>query len=224
MHFHVITLMPEVCAEYTNAGVIGRAQQQTGRAKPTITVHYYNPREYTRDPHRKVDDRPYGGGPGMVMQAMPILRAWRHAVGKKADRARVKTLLMSPRGRRFTQRDAYEFAREYTHLVLISGRYEGVDQRVQHALDAEEISVGDFTLSGGELPALSILDATARVVPGVLGDPMSLEETRIASGELYTRPPHIRFAGQTLSVPEVLRSGDHAQIDAWRAERGQGSK
>lgn len=223
MQFHVITLFPQVCQAYTDVGVLGRAQKtDKGKGAKTrgkkIAVHYYNPRDFTKDKHRKVDDKPYGGGPGMVMKAEPVLQAWQKAVGRKRDQKKVKTLIMSPRGTPFTQAMARKYAGRYEHLVLISGRYEGIDARVQQALQAEVVSVGDYTLSGGELPALSIIDATARQLPGVLGDADSLEDERVTTGETYTRPAELTFKGRRLSVPPVLLGGDHAAIAKRRGE------
>ena len=222
MEFHIITLFPEVCQAYTDASVLGRAQKtEKGKGAKTrgrkISVHFYNPRDFSTNTHKKVDDAPYGGGPGMVMQAEPILKAWQQAVGRKRNQRTVKTLIMSPRGETFTQAKAREYATTYDHLVLIAGRYEGIDARVQAALDAEEVSVGEYILTGGELPALTILDATARQVPGVLGEHDSLEDERTTTGETYTRPPSFRFKQQQYDVPEVFLSGDHAKIEARRA-------
>ena len=217
MNFHVITLFPEICQAYTNASVLGRAQK-TDKGKGAkirgkkISVSYYNPREYTTDKHHKADDRPYGGGPGMVMKAEPILKAWEKAVGRK--KGKVKTLIMSPRGAKFDQTMAKELAGKYEHVVLISGRYEGIDARVKNILKATEISVGDYVLTGGELPALTIIDAVAREIPGVLGTLESLEDKRISSGEMYTRPETLIFKKKKHQVPEVYLSGDPKAIDS----------
>ena len=220
MQFHVITLFPEVCAAYTDASVLGRAQKtEKGKGAKVrgkkIEVKYYNPRDFTKDKHKKVDERPYGGGPGMVMQAEPILKAWEKAVGKK-NHAKIKTLIMSPRGQVFTQTLAKEYAKKYEHLVLISGRYEGIDARVKEILNAEEISVGDYILTGGELPALTIIDATARQIEGVLGTFESLEDDRATSGETYTRPEILKYKKQNYEVPKVLVKGNHKEIEKWR--------
>lgn len=217
MNFHVITLFPEVCQAYTDASVLGRAQKtDKGRGAKVrgkkISISYYNPRDYTDDKHRKVDDKPYGGGPGMVMKAEPIIKAWQKAVGRKQNQKKVKTLIMSPRGKVFTQKLAKDYANKYEHLVLISGRYEGIDTRVKTALKAEEISVGDYILTGGELPALTIIDSTARQIAGVLGTLESLEDERATTGETYTRPEVIVHNKKKLKVPAVFVGGNHAAI------------
>lgn len=223
MQFHVITLFPEVCKTYTDASVLGRAQK-TDKGKGAkvrgkkIEVKYYNPRDFTKNKHNKVDDKPYGGGPGMVMYAEPILRAWEKAVGRKKDPKKVKTLIMSPRGTVFTTSLAKKWASGYDHIVLISGRYEGIDSRVKNILKAEEVSVGDYVLTGGELPALSIIDSVSRQIPGVLGTFESLEEERISSGEMYTRPDMLLYKGKKHAVPTVLLGGNHKEIEQWRAD------
>jgi len=222
MHFHIITLFPEVCQAYTDASVLGRAQKtEKGKGAKVrgkkIAVSYYNPRDYSNDKHRKVDDKPYGGGPGMVMKAEPVLKAWEKAVGKKKDQTKIKTLIMSPRGNVFTQDIAKEYVKKYDHLVLISGRYEGIDARVKEVLKAEEMSVGDYILTGGELPALTIVDSTARQIAGVLGAQDSLEDDRNTTGETYTRPEILTYKKQKYSVPKVLVEGNHKEIDKWRA-------
>lgn len=221
MNFHLITIFPDICRAYTDAGVLGRAQKtDKGRGAKVrgkkISVNYYNPRDFAGDKHRKVDDRPYGGGPGMVMKAEPILKAWEKAVGRK--KGKVKTLLMSPRGKKFDQKMAKELAGRYEHVVLISGRYEGIDARVKKILKAEEVSVGDYVLTGGELPALTIIDAVAREVPGVLGTFESLEDQRVSSGEMYTRPEVLEYKKKKHKVPQVLIEGNHGEIEKWRAK------
>ncbi|USN88908.1 MAG: tRNA (guanosine(37)-N1)-methyltransferase TrmD [Candidatus Nomurabacteria bacterium] len=224
MQFHVITLFPEVCRAYTDASVLGRAQK-TEKGKGAkhrgkkIEVKYYNPRDYTKDKHHKVDDKPYGGGPGMVMKAEPVIKAWEKAVGRKQDKKKIKTLVMSPRGQVFDQARAKEYAKKYDHVVLISGRYEGIDARVLSALKAEEVSVGDYILTGGELPALSIIDATSRQILGVLGDIESLEDGRATTGESYTRPEVIEYKKKKYKVPEVFLNGNHAEIEKRRQVR-----
>lgn len=224
MHFHIITLFPDICRAYTDASILGRAQK-TDKGKGAkvrgkkIEVFYYNPRDFSKDKHHKVDDKPYSGGPGMVMQVEPVVRAWDKAVGRKKDKSKVKTLIMSPRGVKFTQELAKEYAKKYQHLVLISGRYEGIDYRVKEITGAEEVSVGDYILTGGELPALTIIDATARQIPGVLGDFESLEDERNTNGKVYTRPEVFKYKKQEYKVPEVLLSGNPALIENW--QRGE---
>lgn len=224
MHFHVVTIFPEICQAYTDASVLGRAQK-TEKGKGAkhrgkkIDVSYYNPRDFSKNKHKKVDDRPYGGGPGMVMAVQPILKAWEKAVGRKKDQTKVKTLIMSPRGKQFTNKLAKDYAKKYDHLVLISGRYEGIDARVKKILKAEEVSVGDYVLTGGELPALSIIDATARQIPGVLGEIDSLEDDKDYSGEAYTRPDVFEYKKKKYSVPKVFLSGDHKEIEKRRRKK-----
>lgn len=224
MNFHVITLFPEVCQSYTDSSVLGRAQKtEKGKGAKArgkkMLVEYYNPRDFTKDKHKKVDDRPYGGGPGMVMTAEPVLKAWQQAVGRKTmalKNGKVKTLIMSPRGTVFTNKLAKEYADNFEHLVLISGRYEGIDARVQEILGAEEVSVGDYVLTGGELPALTIIDSVSRQIAGVLGEAASLEESRVTSGVTYTRPEVLTYKKQNYPVPKVLVEGNHAEIEKWR--------
>lgn len=238
VNFHVITIFPDICQAYTDAGVLGRAQK-TDKGKGAkvrgkkISVNYYNPRDFAGDKHKKVDDRPYGGGPGMVMKAEPILKAWEKAVGRKRkEKAQndghavsiIKTLIMSPRGVKFDQKMAKDLAVKYEHVVLISGRYEGIDARVKDILKAEEVSVGDYVLTGGELPALSIIDAVSREVPGVLGTFESLEDQRLSSGEMYTRPEILEYKKKKHQVPEVFLKGDPKAIDEWKVkEQGTSS-
>lgn len=224
MHFHVITLFPEVCQTYTDASILGRAQKvEKGKGAKVkgkkITASYYNPRDFSADKHKKVDERPYGGGPGMVMMAEPILKAWAKAVGTKPaalKKGKVKTLIMSPRGTVFTNVIAKEYAKKYDHMVLISGRYEGIDARVKEILNAEEMSVGDYILTGGELPALAIIDATSRQIEGVLSTHASLEDERVTEGVTYTRPEVLMHKKKKYPVPEVLLGGNHAEIEKWR--------
>lgn len=224
MNFHVITLFPDVCKTYTDSSVLGRAQKtEKGKGAKVrgkkITVQYYNPRDFTKNKHKKVDDKPYGGGPGMVMAAEPVLKAWEKAVGRKKDKKKIKTLIMSPRGKQFTNTMAKDLVKKYDHVVLISGRYEGIDYRVNKALNAEEVSVGDYILTGGELPALTIIDSVSRQVPGVLGTFESLEDERATNGEAYTRPETFEYKKKKYTVPKVFLSGNHKEIDSWRSQK-----
>lgn len=226
MKFHVITLFPDLCKTYTDASILGRAQK-TEKGKGAkhrgkkIEVKYYNPRDFAPNKHQKTDDRPYGGGPGMVMYAEPILKAFEKAIGRKLSsknqeprtKNRIKVLIMSPRGKKFDSQMAKDLAKKYTDLVLISGRYEGIDSRVKKILKADEVSIGDYVLTGGELPALTIIDSVARQVPGVLGTFESLEDERVSSGEMYTRPEILEYKKKKYKVPPVFLSGNHAEIE-----------
>lgn len=223
MHFHIITIFPDACQGYTDTGVIGRAQKtqidkRGKKKKNSITISYYNPRDFAGNKHNKIDDTPYGGGPGMVMQAEPILKAWQCAVGRKRNKAEVKTIITSPRGSQFTNKTAMHYAEAYKHVVIICGRYEGIDSRVQEILQAEEVSIGEFVLTGGEIPALTIIDAVARQVPGVLGEESSLEENRQAPKYMYTKPSEFTFKNKKYSVPKVFLSGDPKKISDWHSD------
>jgi tRNA (guanine37-N1)-methyltransferase len=205
--FDVVTIFPAMVAPTLAAGIVARAIE-----RGTIDVKVRDLRDFTTDRHRVVDDVPYGGGPGMVLKPDPFFRAL-DAI--EADRgAPLTVVLTSPQGRRFTHAEAQRLA-ERPHLVLLCGRYEGFDDRVRERV-TDELSIGDYVLSGGELPALVILDAVARLVPGVVGDEQSVAEESFSRGLLdfpqFTRPPEIR----SLRVPDVLLSGNHAEIRRWR--------
>jgi len=208
----VLTLFPAILEAALGESILGIA-----REKGALDVALWNPRDLATDRHRTVDDRPYGGGPGMVMKADPIVLCAEKA---RAARGAGRTVVLAPAGRTFTQEVAKEYARE-DHLVLVCGRYEGIDQRVVEVLGAEELSVGDFVLSGGEIAALAVVDAVARLLPGVLGDAASTEEESFEEGLLeyphYTRPAEYRG----LRVPEVLLSGDHEKVRAWRRAQAE---
>lgn len=208
--FHVITIFPELIEGYVKSALLGRAV-----IKKLLKIEAVDLRAFSRERHKKVDDSPFGGGPGMVMQVEPVYRAVNAL--KKKGKARV--ILFSTRGKVFDQKAARRLAR-YDHLVFIAGRYEGVDERVAAYIADEEISMGDFVLAGGELPALTVIEAVARHIPGVLGKTESLEEKK-GSYPVYTRPALFKATkGRVWKVPEVLQSGDHAKIAKWRRERG----
>src|SRR5210317_2293646 len=195
-------------------GVVGRAQR-----RDLITLDFENPRDHTSDVHRTVDDRPYGGGPGMVMKYEPLAGAIAAARDRSPEGSPV--VYLSPQGRVFDQATARRFA-ELPGLILLAGRYEGIDERIIESLVDEELSLGDFVLSGGEIAAMAVIDAVARLLPGVLGDDASAEQDSFMDGLLdyphYTRPENID--GQ--SVPDVLLSGDHAEIARWRLKEALG--
>ncbi|GMU74152.1 MAG: tRNA (guanine-N(1)-)-methyltransferase [Candidatus Campbellbacteria bacterium] len=216
LHFSIISTFPETMRPYTDASMLGRAQE-----KKLITVSYFNPRDFATDKHHKTDDIPYGGGPGMVMKAEPILRAVAAAT-KKRQGKKTKVIVFSPQGKQFTNAYAQTLSKKYNHVVLIAGRYEGIDARVKKILRAEEVSVGPYVLTGGEVPALIVVDSVARQLPGVLGKSESLEETRTAARDVYTRPETLPWKGKRYAVPKVLRSGDHAEIDKWRKKTRKG--
>lgn len=208
MNFHIITLFPDMFDSYIKESIIARAIKEK-----RIKISIYNPRDYTTDKHKKVDRKPYGGGPGMVLEAVPVLKAVDKAVGRKKD---VKIIFLSPGGKEFSNSYADKLTKKHKHIVIIAGRYEGVDARVVKALKAEEVSIGDYTLTGGELPAMVIMDVMSRRIPGVLGNIESVEEKRISSSEVYTRPESFKYKGREYKVPEVLLSGHHKDIEEWK--------
>ncbi len=221
MQIDVLTIFPDMFTGFLGESIIRRAQE-----KGKLKVNVHNLRDWTSDAHRSVDDRPFGGGPGMVMKPEPLFaaveeilkrnRRRRPAAGGRRGGCRI--VLFTPQGVRFSQRRA-EALSGCRQLILICGRYEGVDERVRRFLVTDEISVGDYVLTGGELPAMVLIDAITRLIPGVLGDPGSLKDESFADGLLeyphYTRPRN--FRGR--KVPAVLLSGDHRRIEAWRRKR-----
>jgi tRNA (guanine37-N1)-methyltransferase len=210
MTIDVVTIFPAMVEAAFTEGVVGRA-----RSRGVLEIRARDLRAFTDDRHRTVDDVPYGGGPGMVMKPEPVFRAVEAVTAERGPASAI--LLMSPQGRTFTQERADELSR-LDRIIVICGRYEGIDERVADALSVEEVSIGDYVLTGGELPALVVVDAVARLMPGVVGDAASVEGDSFAGGLLdhphYTRPAVWR--GRT--VPEVLTSGDHGAIDRWRRE------
>lgn len=210
MEFHVFTLLPEVFSPYLESSILQRARQ-----RGLMNVCLHNIRDWGIGRHRVTDDEPYGGGGGMVMKPEPIFHAVESVLGAPPD---CPVILLTPQGRLLTQRVVAELA-SHPRLALICGRYEGVDERVREYLATDEISIGDYVLTGGELPALVLIDAVTRLLPGVLGDEDGAQDDSHASGLLeyphYTRPPEFRG----WRVPEVLLSGDHARIARWRREQ-----
>lgn len=210
--FEVVTLFPEMFASVLGASLLGKAVEGG-----LVTVHFTDPRTFTADRHRTVDDAPYGGGVGMVMKAPPLVDAIESAVTARGPAHRV---MLTPAGRPFSQAIARELAAK-PRVLFVCGRYEGIDDRVRQLAIDDEISLGDYVLSGGELAAMTIIDAVSRLIPGVLGDLASTDEESFSRGLLeypqFTRPPTYRG----LDVPEVLLSGDHAKIRAWRAAEAE---
>lgn len=213
MRFHVITIFPETFDSYIHESIIGRAIKNK-----LIEVKFYNPRDFIKAPknnYRPVDDKPYGGGPGMVMRAEPIIKAI-EAVVKKIRSKNIKIINFSPSGKKFTTGYAKSSVKKYTDIILISGRYEGIDARVKKIFKAEDISIGDYVLTGGELPAMVLIDSISRQIKGVLGKFESLEEERVSSSEVYTRPEVLKYKGKNYKVPKVLLSGNHKKIEEWK--------
>jgi len=210
MKFDVFSLFPGMFMPYLQESILQRAQQNG-----LILVNIHDIRAYTTDKHHVTDDTPYGGGGGMVMKPEPIFAAVEEVLGSAPT---CPVILLTPQGKPFTQKIALAFS-QLEHLAILCGRYEGVDERVRQHLVTEEISIGDFVLTGGELPALMIIDAVSRLLPGVLGDPDGAMDDSFASGLLeyphYTRPAD--FRGWT--VPDVLVSGNHAEINRWRRQQ-----
>jgi len=183
-----------------------------------IKVSFYNPRDFTKDKHNRVDRKPFGGGPGMVLEAESVLKAAAKAIGRK-DKKDIEVIFFSPSGKQFEQKDAKRLAKNKKHIVFLCGHYEGIDARVVKILKAKPVSIGPYVLTGGELPAAVVADAITRHVPGVLGCAESLEESRTASPEVYTRPEILKWKGKEYKVPKVLLSGHHAKIEEWKAKK-----
>lgn len=210
MNFHIITLFPDSMDSYIKSSIIKRAIEDK-----KISIKFYNPRDFTKDKNHRVDQKPYGGGPGMVIQAEPVIKAITKAKGRKK---KVKIFFTSPSGKKFTTEVAKNATKKYKDIIIVCGRYEGIDARVKKAFKMEEISIGDYVLTGGELPALVILDSISRQVKGVLGNELSREEDRISSPDVYTRPESFKFKNKKYNVPKVLLKGNHAEINKWRQE------
>lgn len=219
MRFHVITIFPNMLDSYLAESILSRAI-----ASNLIEVKTYALREYTTDKHRRVDGRPYGGGPGMVMWVQPII----HCVAeiktelmkrKKEKKLTIKTIIFSPGGELFSNTIAKKIVKRYSDIIFICGRYEGIDARVKKILRAEEWSIGPYVLTGGELPAMVCIDTISRQIKGVLHDEHSREETRTASHEMYARPEIFTYAFKKYKVPKVLLSGNHKLIDEYRKQK-----
>ena len=210
MQFDVFTLFPEIFPGYLESSILARA-----RERKLIEVHVHNIRDYAHDRHHTTDDVPYGGGGGMVMKPEPVFEAVESILGSGAS---TPIILLDPQGRVFNQGMARELS-VHPRIALLCGRYEGIDERIRRRLVTDEISIGDYVLTGGEMPALILIDAVSRLLPGVLGNPEGAADDSHSSGMLeyphYTRPPE--FRGET--VPDILLSGDHAKIAKWRREQ-----
>ncbi len=220
MRFDIMTLFPDLVETVLSESVIGRAQKNGA-----ISVRVHNIRDYAEDKHNRVDDTPYGGGKGMLMMAPPIWRCYQGVLRKQEEEGledlRRRVIYLSPAGQVLTQKRAESLARDCNNLILLCGHYEGVDSRIVDEIVDEEISIGDFVLTGGEIPACILTDCVARLVPGVLADAECYEKESISSGLLeypqYTRP----YEYHGVKVPDVLISGHHENIDRWRREQAE---
>jgi len=237
MRFHIITIFPEMFDSYLKESILGRAVKNK-----LIEVKFYNPRDFIKAPknnYRPVDDKPYGGGPGMVMRAEPILKAIETAIKKISTPSRKratpqegnkKTIIINfiPSAEKFTTVSAKNISKKYSDIILICGRYEGIDVRIDKIFKTKKFSIGDYVLTGGELPAMVLIDCISRQIKGVLGKYESLEEERVSSSEVYTRPEVLKYPfGKTqgkkvknYKVPKVLLSGNHKKIEEWK-QKGQ---
>lgn len=215
LRFHLITLFPEACDAYLSASILGRA-----RAEKKIAVDYQSPRTYVTNKWGKVDERPYGGGPGMVMTALPVVEAAKKALARR--KGKIAVVWFEPGAKAFDNKEADTLAK-FDDVVLVCGRYEGIDARAKAILKTmgtlKTYSVGEATLTGGEVPAMAIVDAVTRRLPGVLGKDESVEERRIAARNVYTRPDEIVWNKKKYKVPAVLKTGHHAKIDTFRSKK-----
>jgi tRNA (guanine37-N1)-methyltransferase len=219
LKFDAITIFPEIFTSYIGESLIARAQ-----AKKLIKINIHDLRKWGKGPHKQVDDRPFGGGLGMVMQVEPIYKSVKF-IKSKVKSKKSKVILFTPRGRKFDQKMATKLAK-MDQIIFICGRYEGVDQRVAEKIADMEISIGDYDLMGGELPAMMCIESISRIVPGVLGKPALLKERVTKSGGFieyaqYSRPEIFEVEGKKWKVPKVLISGDHKKIEEWKTTHGK---
>lgn len=228
MNFHVISLFPDLVGSYLSESILARAIKEK-----KIKVSFYDPRDFVKanksqkgkdKPYLRVDDKPYGGGPGMILQVLPVLKAIEKALGNisrfnkqfSKKTPKTKIIFFSPSGKKFDTAYAKVAAKKYTDIILICGRYEGIDARIKKIFKTEDISVGDYVLTGGEIPAMIVIDSISRQIEGVLGNFDSREEERVASSDVYTRPEILEYKGKKYKVPKVLLSGNHKKIEEWR--------
>lgn len=209
--FSVLSIFPKLVEQYCDESMLKKAQE-----KGLADFEFVDVRGFSKERHSKVDDRPYGGGPGMVMQAEVFLKAVDKVMPEKSRKTKV--ILFAPGGKKLDTAMAKSYAKKYDHFVLLCGRYEGIDSRVEKILKPEKVSIGNYVLTGGELPAAVFIDTVSRQVPGVLGDFDSLEENRGVRDEFYTRPETLEWKGKKYKVPKVLTSGNHKEIERWRKD------
>ena len=230
LQLDILTLFPKIINSYTEESILKRAQE-----KNLVKIAAHNIRNFSLEKHQKVDNRPYGGGAGMVLMALPVLRAVDHI--KKTAKTKAKIIILSAKGKQFDQKMAQDLSRRYKHIILISGRYEGIDERVKKILRAKEISIGPFVMTDGDIGALAITSAVVRLLPGVLGNTKSLSEESFSKATIknhkalrlygstalteyphYTRPEILQYKGKNYAVPKILLTGDHNKIQAWRTK------
>ncbi len=219
MRFHIITIFPDIFDSYLKKSIIGRAIKNK-----LISVKFYNPRDFIKAPknnYRPVDDKPYGGGPGMVMRAEPLLLAVVKVLNEVRGKKNRKIIVINfiPSAEKFTTTFAKRISKKYTDIILICGRYEGIDTRVDKILKPKKLSIGDYVLTGGEIPAMILIDCVSRQIKGVLGNYESLEEERISSSKVYTRPEVLKYKNRNYKVPKVLLSGNHKDIETWKQKK-----
>jgi len=217
MRFDIITIFPHMFDSYFNESIIKRAQE-----KKLVDIHVHDLRKFSRDKYKKVDDRPYGGGPGMVLKIEPIAGALCSILKTMGKKQKTKVILFSAAGKQFDAKTAREWSKKYVRIIMVAGHYEGVDERITKVLQVtshklQVISVGPYVLTGGEIPAMIVVDAVSRHISGVLGKLESLEEKRLGVGiPMYTRPEVFIYKGKKYAVPKVLLSGNHKKIEEWR--------
>lgn len=216
MNYHIITLFPEAFDSYLGESILSRAIKDK-----KIRVFFYNPRDFADNKWKHIDQKPYSGGPGMVIQALPVIKAIEKSLSKikRRKNSKYKIIFFSPSGKQFDTKYSKNTAKKYTDIILVCGRYEGIDARVKKVFKMEEISVGPFVLTGGELPAMTLVDSISRQVKGILGSFDSLEESRASSPDVYTRPEVLEYKGKKYRVPKVLLSGDHKKIEEWKNKK-----
>lgn len=220
LNFHIISLFPESFDSYIDKSIIARAIENK-----YIKVDFYNPKTFATPNASgitKVDDRPYGGGPGMVIKAEPVIKSIDKILSKKSiEKSKTLIVFLSPSGIQFDTELATKFSKKYKDIIIVCGRYEGIDARIKKVFKMIDISVGPWVTTGGELPALIMIDVIARQVEGVLGKFESREESRISSSDVYTRPEILIYKNKKYKVPKVLLSGNHKEIDIWREEQSK---
>jgi len=218
MHFYIITIFPDIFDSYLKESILGRAIKNK-----LIKIKFFNPRDFIKAPknnYKPVDDKPYGGGPGMVMRAEPLLLAVAKVLNTvKGKNKKILVINFIPSAEKFTTSFAKKVSKKYTDIILICGRYEGIDARVDKILKTKKLSIGDYVLTGGEIPAMILIDCVSRQIPGVLGKYESLEEERVSTNEVYTRPEVLKYKNKNYRVPKVLLSGNHKLIENWKQKK-----